>query len=407
MAWKATDMSKERVKFVLEWEQRWNEGQGRANVAELCRFFGISRETGYRWINRYRHNGHRVEAVQEHSRRPKNSPNAIPDEVADVIVAARKAHPRWGPKKLHAWLRDLNPGRVIPSPSGMALVLKRRGLTVPRKPGRRRAPPRTEPFATATQPNSTWCIDFKGKFRLQNGQYCHVLTLVDAFSRFLLRAEALADPDGQKVQRVLDSAFQEFGLPQAMRSDNGPPFASTGAGGLTKLSLWWLKLGIRLERIDPGKPQQNGRQERVHLTFEEVSSTPAKDLKIQQRSIDVWRREYNEERPHEALGMQPPARLYSPSSRYYPRKLMRPEFNPHSQQHLDVDRDGYVRWEGRKVFISTALAHELIELVPDGLYIWKVMYGPLLLGTLDDRKPDKGLSIPRRKRGTPSWMSLT
>lgn len=238
MPWNETDVDKERVKFVLEWERRWHEGEGRVNMAELCRIFGISRETGYRWVSRFVEAGHRIEAVQELSRRPKNSPNAISDEIQNLVVAARKLYPKWGPRKLEAWLRGRFPEAAIPRASTIGELLKRRGLTTPRKRTRKRTPPATEPFAEATAPNTTWCIDFKGKFRLRDGKWCHVLTLVDAFSRYLLRAEALLEPDGKHVQHVLDSAFHEFGLPRAMRSDNGPPFASTGAGGLTQLSVW-------------------------------------------------------------------------------------------------------------------------------------------------------------------------
>lgn len=194
----------------------------------------------------------------------------------------------------------------------MSIILQRQGLSRPRKRIRRKAMPSTQPFGDCAGPNDTWCIDFKGKFRTQDGRWCHVLTLLDAWSRYLLRCEAVLDPDGVAVERILDSAFQEFGLPAAMRSDNGPPFASTGAAGLTKLSVWWLQLGIRLERIEPGEPQQNGRLERAHLTLEEIVATPAQDVMAQQRELGPWRREYNEERPHQALGQRPPAHLTNP-----------------------------------------------------------------------------------------------
>jgi transposase InsO family protein len=282
MPWKETDAMQEKMRFVLEWERRWNDAQGgRVDVAEL--------------------------------------------EMEDLLVTARKLHPRWGPRKRCAWLLHRYPGSCFPSASCISKILQRRGLSRPHQRRRRSPTPLTQPFADCTGPNDTWCVDFKGKFRTQGGRWCHVLTLLDAWSRYLLRCEVVLDPDGDAVERILDSAFQEFGLPLAMRSDNGPPFASTGAAGLTTLSVWWLQLGIRLERIEPGEPQQNGRLERAHLTLEEIVSTPAEDAAAQQRQLGPWRREYNEERPHEALGQRPPAHLYQPSPRRYPRKLLRPQ----------------------------------------------------------------------------------
>ena len=262
MPWKATDAMKERANFVLEWEQRWDEAKGGpVEMAELCRKYGVSRPTGYGWVKRFRDASHDVRAVEEKSRRPQSNPHAISAEMEDWIVQARKAMPRRGPRKLRAILVERNPGIDWPSTSSIGNILKRRGLCRVRKV-RQRAPPMTQPFAATMAPNDTWCIDFKGKFRMQDGNWCHVLTLLDADTRYLLRAEPMLDPNGANVEKVLDSAFQEFGLPKAMRSDNGPPFASTGAGRLSRLSVWWLKLGIQLERIEPGKPQQNGRLER-------------------------------------------------------------------------------------------------------------------------------------------------
>ena len=252
---------KERVKFVLEWEKRWNAGRGLLNFAELCREFGISRQVGYVWLRRYREAKHNLDALKERTRRPLTSPAKLPDEMEDLLVAARKSHPTWGPEKLRAWLMHYRPQLELPAQSTIGAVLHRRGLTTPRPRRVRATQASTQPFADVTGPHATWCVDFKGHFRTRDGSKCYPLTIIDAHSRFLLRCEVLENPDGPAVQRVFDSAFSEFGLPAAIRSDNGPPFASVGAGGLTKLAVWWLRLGIRLERIEPGKPQQNGRQE--------------------------------------------------------------------------------------------------------------------------------------------------
>lgn len=254
-------------------------------------------------------------------------------------------------------------------------------------------------------PNDTWCIDFKGKFRTQDGHWCHILTLLDAWSRYLLRCEDVLDPDGDAVERILDSAFQEFGLPLAMRSDNGPPFASTGAAGLTRLSLWWLQLGIRLERIEPGEPQQNGRLERAHLTLEEIVSTPAENAAAQQRELDPWRREYNHERPHEALGQRPPARLYEPSPRSYPRKLLRPQ----PQSWTDVCRvedDGCIRWHRRKLHVTNALVGEYVELERIAETRWQVRYGSIVLGVVNTENMDHGMIRRRIRIAEVSGMSV-
>ena len=395
MPWKATDAMKERVNFVLEWERRWNEAQGGAvEMSELCRKYGVSRPTGYAWVKRFRDGSHDVRAVEEKSRRPLSNPQAVAMEVEDWIVQARKLMPRRGPRKLRRILVERHPGIEWPSTTTIGNILKRRGLSRPRKT-RQRVPPMTQPFASTLGPNDTWCVDFKGKFRLQDGQWCHVLTLLDADTRYLLRAEAMLDPNGESVEKVLDSAFQEFGLPKAMRSDNGPPFASTGAGRLSRLSVWWLKLGIQLERIEPGKPQQNGRLERCHLTLEEAVTPSAQNLVEQRRVIDEWRRDYNEDRPHEALGDVPPALVYQRSPRRYPRKLLKPD-PPSWRDACDVDRSGCIRWRKRNLFVTSALAGEIIELERLGEWTWQIRFLDLVIAEFDERKLDRGIR-PKRK----------
>jgi transposase InsO family protein len=385
MPWKETDSVKERVKFVLEWEKRWDEGEGHLNFAELCREFGISRQVGYVWLKRYREAEHSLDAMVERPRRPLTTPTKVPDELEDFLVAARKLHPTWGPKKLRAWLLHHRPQLQLPAQSTIGEVLRRRGLTVQRRPRQRATIASTQPFADVTGPNATWCVDFKGHFRMQDGNRCHPLTIIDAYSRYLLRCEGVENPDGREVERVFDSAFQEFGLPSAIRSDNGPPFASVGAGGLTKLSVWWLRLGIRVERIAPGKPQQNGRQERFHRTLKaETAKPPHAHLRAQQRAFDVFRREYNEERPHEALGQRPPSSIFVLSPRRYPRPLLRFEIHAWNEA-ARVDRDGFIRWRNKRLFISSALAHEDVELrYEPAIERWHIVFGPLSIGWIDE-----------------------
>jgi transposase InsO family protein len=410
MPWKATDMAKERTKLVLEWERRWNEAEGGpVNMAELCRLFGVSRQTGYTWVKRYRAGGLNVASVVELSRRPKTSPTAIGAELEDLIVDARKRWPRWGPRKLHARLVEANPGLPVPSASVMSKVLKRRGLTEPRRRRRRAvAAGVSAPFSGCDAPNTVWCIDFKGWFNTLDGVRCYPLTLLDGFSRYLLRCEALLDPDTTQVRRVLDSAFLEFGLPLAIRSDGGPPFASSGPARLTELSVWLLQLGIRIEIIAPGKPQQNGRLERLHRTLKaEVASPPSANRRDQQRAFDLWRREYNQERPHEALGQRRPVRVYVSSLRRYPRPLVKPTFAPFNEV-ARLDKLGFLTWNRRKVFVSSALKHEYIELDDTVDGHWDVRWGAIPLGRLDEHRPERGLIVPRRPRGAKnvSGMSL-
>jgi len=406
MPWKETDAMKERTKFVLEWERRWNEAEGGPiNMAELCRMFGISRQTGYKWVARYRESNHDLHAVVEQSRRPKTSPNALSVELQDLIVEARKRWPRWGPRKLHQRLVEANPGKPVPSASAIAKVLKQRGMTAPRR--RRRDRPVvgvTAPFAGCGAPNAVWCIDFKGWFVTGDSRRCYPLTLLDAFSRYLLRCEALLDPDGKHVRSILDSAFQEFGLPVAIRSDGGPPFASNGPALLTELSVWFLKLGIRVEVIAPGKPQQNGRLERLHRTLKaETASPPEVEYRAQQRRFDRWRHEYNYERPHEALGQRRPSSVHAASRRRYPRRFVEVPLDPFSHV-ARIDKRGFIKWRRRNQFISSALVYEDIQLEPDhdakldGR--WRVSWGGIYLGRLDEHRPERGLIVPRRPRGT-------
>lgn len=405
MPWKETDVMKERVKFILEWEKRFNAVRGDINMAELCREFGISRPCGYKWLHRYRGGGC-IEAVHELSRKPHSSPHGIPTDVEDMVVAARKTYPKWGPKKLRSLLAERYPTRQWPSQSAIAMIIKRRGLVrVPRK-RLRRYPAVVAPFAHATAPNDVWCVDFKGWFRLGDGEKCYPLTLLDAHSRYLLRCEALLDPDGVSVQRIFDSAFREFGVPKAIRFDGGPPFASNAPGGLSTLSVWWLRLGLELQRIEPGKPQQNGRLERMHRTLKsEVRITD--DVGSQQRVLDVWRQHYNDERPHEALSQTPPCRHYSPSRTKYPRPLVRPQAQSFELE-LAVDKHGAVSFKRRKVIISSALAYEKLQLFPSEPGVWAVSFGQIMLGTLDETRPEKGLIRHKaeKKNGEVLTMSL-
>lgn len=397
---------KERVKFLLEWEARFDAGEGRVNFAALCREFGVSRQVGYDWLSRYREMGHDIRVAEERSRRPLRSPTKVSDELEEVVVTARKLHPTWGPKKLRAWVMHHRPDVEMPAPSTIGEILRRRGLSQRRRLRRRHSSSaQRQPFSAVTGPNATWCVDFKGHFRTGDAEVCYPLTIIDAHSRFLVRCEAVAAPDGRAVQQVFDSAFQEFGLPAAIRSDNGPPFATVGAGGLSKLAVWWLRLGIRVERITPGKPQENGRQERFHRTLKaETASPPKASVRAQQRAFDTFRREYNEDRPHESLGQRPPSEFYERSPRRYPRPLLRFAVDPWDHR-ARVDKHGFLTWDSQRIFISTAVAHEDVDLRRDDADddTWDVVFGPLSIGSLKhDRRglsfsPSKGRAGDQRE----------
>ncbi len=255
MPWKEVCPMEERAKFVVECIR------GELTMSELCRKYEISRKTGYKWWARFQIDGR--SNLSDRSRAAHCHPNATPEEVATILVGARKEHPTWGPRKLLAYLTYRYPRLVLPSASTVGGLLKRHGMSRPRRP-RCRTPPYSVPFLGCDEPNAVWCADFKGSFALGNGRRCNALTISDAYSRYLLRCEGLGHIDDPRVRPIFESAFCEFGLPAAIRTDNGPPFSTIAPGGLSRLAIWWIKLGIRPERIAPGAPQQNGRHERMH-----------------------------------------------------------------------------------------------------------------------------------------------
>jgi putative transposase len=376
MSWKETCAMEQRLTFVKAIEE------GDEYFAELCRAYGISRKTGYKWRKRYESGG--APALADQSRAPHQQAHAIPEQIAKAILGARGDHRRWGPEKLRAWLQRKQPEQHWPSASTIGEILKRAGLTAKRGPRLWVAPTpgRLQPAETA---NAVWCADFKGYFHCQDGSRCDPLTVTDAYSRYLLRCQAVDGLDEKYARALFEAAFREYGLPNTIRTDNGAPFASVALAGLSALSVWWIKLGIWPERIDPGKPQQNGRHERIHRTLREATAEPpSTTLSRQQRAFDEFREEYNHERPHAALEMKTPGEFYQPSCRNYPNRLRTPEYNGDLLVR-GVGSCGRIHWSGERIFITKTLAHEPIglERVADG--IWKLWFGNYPIGWMDER----------------------
>lgn len=386
MPWKETCTVDERRRFVVEAMKE------EAGIAELCRYYGISRKTGYKWLARYDAEG--SVGLDDRSHAPLNCPHRLSEEIVEEVLKVRVKHPTWGPKKIRSWLDEHDACGEWPALSTIGELLKSRGLSFARRP--RRRVPMSAPLGDCTRPNDVWSVDFKGWFRTADGARCDPLTLKDAHSRYLLRCQAVERADMEHVWPIFDAALREFGLPQRVRSDNGPPFASRAAGGLSRLSVRLIKAGILPERIEPGKPQQNGRHERFHLTLKrETASPPAANLRAQQHRFDKFRKIYNEERPHEALRQTAPGRHYVASPRRYSGRLHEPEYE-NGLQVRRVRQRGEIKWRGELIFISEVLIGEPIGCEEIGNGIWSLRYGPVVLGTIDHRLQ---LCVPRR-RGT-------
>ena len=373
MPWRKTSAMDERCLFVLEAKEHIGP------FTELCARYGISPKTGYKWLKRFNQGG--VAYLADQSRASRNHPNQISEEIEKAVLEIRRAHATWGPKKLQVLLHQANREISWPCLSSMSRIIKAHGLSIHRK-RRRHATPSTQPFAECNASNQVWCADYKGWFMTGDGHRCDPLTISDGFSRYLLKCQIVSDLTSEVAWGIFEAAFREYGLPDAIRTDNGSPFATTGLGGLSRLSVWWLRLGIRPERIKPGKPQQNGRHERMHLTLKQATAQPpAHTLREQQRRFDSFRQEYNNIRPHESLQMKTLASLYQPSTRPYPARLPDMEYG----RGMEVRRviNGEFRWEGGRIFLTHSLNDELIGLQSCDDRYWRVYFGWLLLGILD------------------------
>jgi len=372
MPWLESSAMDDRVRFVAEWLS------GDVSKTELCAAYGISRQVGYKWLARYEAEG--PAGLVDRSRAPHVHGRAVGEELVDKIVALRRARPTWGPRKIIAKLEQQHPDLVWPAHSTAHEILKREGLVSARRL-RRRAPVRPGALTIAQAPNHVWAVDHKGWITLGNRTRCEPLTLADTYSRFLLAISA-GSGTGQVLTRpVMERAFETYGLPLVIRSDNGSPFATASTTGLSALSVWWIKLGIHPERILPGRPQENGRLERFHRTLLEAMRPPCANADAQARRFDAFRHDYNHNRPHQALGQIAPASFYTSSPRQMPRRLPEPDY-PSSHAIRKVRSNGEIKLGGNLVHISSALAGEpvAIEQIEQG---WRVWFYKEPIGVID------------------------
>ena len=375
MSWKESDVMEERDRFVREWERNG------VTFSDLCDEYGISRTTGYKWLRRYQSEG--VEGLRDLSRRPLNSPTNTPAEMVEKIVEQRARHPSWGGRKIARRLTVMGV-EGVPQPSTVNNVLRRLGLA--RTQMRRRRPARPgRPTTIVSAPNDLWAADFKGQFLMRNGQYCYPLTVTDQFSRYLLACKALDSTEHVSSYSVFERLFREYGLPQAIRTDNGSPFASNGLARLSRLSVYWIKLGIHPELIELGSPQQNGCHERMHRTLKaEATRPPQINLNIQQRCFNRFRSIFNTERPHEALKMETPQSVYKPSRRCYPKRLPEPQYPAHFQVRY-VSANGGIRWNCEWINVSSVLVGEHVGFEPVDEAIWSVYFFDYLIARFNER----------------------
>lgn len=374
MPWKEIRPVDERVRFIAAVQE-----DPRGNFAQLCRRFGIHRSKGYKWLQRYSEHG--PSGLEDRKPVAHRCPHATPNELVDRLVALRKEHPYEGPRKLRVRLQQREPDLELPAASTIGEILDRHGLIRPRR-ARLRVPPHPSPLEPCPQPNDVWCTDFKGHFAVGDGTRCYPLTISDSASRYLLKCEALTEPKDEPVHRHFELAFREFGLPSRIRSDNGPPFATKALGGLSRLSVWWIQLGILPERIEPGHPEQNGRHERMHRTLKQHTiSPPHPTMTDQQRAFDRFRHDYNQDRPHEALGQTPPAAHYEPSLRPMPERPRAPEYSAEFSVRR-LGNSGFLQWQGQYVRIAALLACQPLGLKQTDDDEWELHYGPLLIGHL-------------------------
>lgn len=372
-----------RVESVMDARNRFIDAylRGESTMTALCAEHGISRDNGYKWVRRYDAEGRK--GLADRSRVPLSFPHATDEQTVELVVQTRKEFPNWGPRKLKIYLERLHKRRHFPAASTIGRILSERGLSSPQA-REKKTPPYGAPLQDYARPNRIWCADFKGSMKLRHDHQCTPLTISDGYSRYLLRCVGMKKMGFGDVKPHFESAFSEFGMPDIIRTDNGPPFASRAPGGLSKLSIWWIKLGIAPERITPGRPTQNGRHERIHRTLNlETGHLPRVDFATQQRRFDRFMHVYNDLRPHESLGGLCPKDVYKKSSRRYPCPLNEPVYGPNYEVRKVIS-GGEINWKGAKVFISESLeTQELGIRWHEQERLWLVEFGDVLVGRLN------------------------
>jgi putative transposase len=378
MPWLEVNPMNERVKFIAAYLN--NE---EATFVELCERFNISTKTGYKHLNRFKAEG--IEGLKERSSRPLHNANRMPEQVEESILKVKQHHPTWGAKKVLNWLKQEQNDVPWPAKSTIDELFKRHHLVKARK-RKKQVAPYTEPFLLCQHPNDIWSIDYKGHFRLGNQEYCYPLTITDNFSRYLLAVEGSKRISREQAQRVLTDLFSEFGLPLAIRSDNGVPFAGTGLGGLSRLSIWLIKLGIIPERIRKGHPEENSRHERMHFTLKEETALPPQyNQKQQQKCFNKFRTIFNEERPHEGINFNRPAWLYVSSDRKLPKKLVPIEYDSSFLYTRNIRTNGTIKWRSKEIFLSELLTGERIALKPYTEEEWIIYFSFFPIGIFNER----------------------
>ena len=386
MPWQETCAMDARVGFIRD------HMSGFWTMTELCDRYEISRKTGYKWVARYASEG--AAGLMARSHAPLQHGRLTRSHLVDAIVGLRHERPSWGPRKLIAKLAARHPDLAWPSASTVGEILKRAGLVSARRV-KRRAPPRLGELTVPQYANHVWGVDHKGWVRLGDGARAEPLTMTDGFSRYLISVSATGSTRHEEARPLFERAFRKHGLPEVIRSDNGAPFASAGVTGLTVLSAWWIKLGIRHERIDPGHPQQNGRHERFHRTLLEAMRPASPNRAAQERRFAVFTRDYNEERPHEALGQQTPASVYRPSPRAMPKKLAEPNY-PAEAAVRKVRSNGEIKWRGDLIHVCSALVGEAVAVEETETGDWQVKFFDTSIGVIDrDKQKLRPHAVPR------------
>lgn len=382
MAWKKCDIMDERIKFI----SRLLDGEG---MTELCREFNISRKTGYKFYNRYKEEG--LEGFVNKSRKPIRLANMVDNYIEELVVSIREERPTWGARKIREVLIRKHKDVKLPALSTIHVILDRNGLVKSRK--RRRFKAEGTVLSAAANPNDLWSADFKGQFRLKNSKYCYPLTITDNVSRYILACESLESNAESTAFPVFERTFYEHGLPRAIRTDNGVPFASPNSlFQLSKLSVWWLRLGIKFERIEPGHPQQNGRHERMHRTLkDETTKPPASNILQQQEMFDLFIHHFNSERPHQSLEMKCPAEVHYSSKSTFDGKLPDIDYSNH-QHRANVSVSGSIKFQGSTIFISESLASQPLGISSVEEDIWAVDFMNYRIGFFDSNSTKLKLS---------------